>query len=200
MKRARPYNRESALNAALKLFWRKGYHATSLKDLEGALNMKPGSIYAAFSSKEALFLATLELYFHQHRDAIRTMVQEAETPLADLADYLRELAQKPETDTGCHACMLIKTLLDTTEAEQEIAEKARLYLDQLKAELTAAFERAKSLGELPPEASSERLARHFQSDITALKIEAHRGTDPAELSALAESMAREWEQMRLQPT
>ncbi|MEP3669912.1 MAG: TetR family transcriptional regulator, partial [Roseibium sp.] len=37
MKRAQPYDREKALDAAQDLFWRKGYHATSLKDLEAAL-------------------------------------------------------------------------------------------------------------------------------------------------------------------
>ncbi|MDX1730552.1 MAG: helix-turn-helix domain-containing protein, partial [Aurantimonas coralicida] len=47
---ARPYDRDAALDAALRLFWAKGYHATSLKDLEAALTMKPGSIYAAFQS------------------------------------------------------------------------------------------------------------------------------------------------------
>ena len=62
MARTASYDRDQALDAAMTLFWLKGYHATSLKDLEGALKMKPGSIYAAFQSKEALFRATLERY------------------------------------------------------------------------------------------------------------------------------------------
>lgn len=55
MTRAAPYDRETALDAAMALFWDKGFHATSLKDLEAALAMKPGSIYAAFVSKENLY-------------------------------------------------------------------------------------------------------------------------------------------------
>lgn len=199
MKRARPYNREAALDAALTLFWRKGYHATSLKDLEAALKMKPGSIYAAFSSKESLFLSALERYFHRNRDELRSMVEEAETPLNGLADYLRELGQKHEADPECHACMLIKTLLDTTASEAAIAQRARLYLDQMREEFTAIFDLAKSRGELPPDADSDRLARRYQSDITALKIEAHRGTDQVELGTLAEDMARELERQHSQP-
>ena len=55
MARRAGYDRDEVLARAQALFWRKGYHTTSLKDLEAALNMRPGSIYAAFGSKEALF-------------------------------------------------------------------------------------------------------------------------------------------------
>jgi len=60
MARAANYDRDVALAAALSVFWRKGYHATSLKDLETNLDMKPGSIYAAFESKENRYLLALE--------------------------------------------------------------------------------------------------------------------------------------------
>tara|TARA_R110002072_G_scaffold11431_35_gene51753 strand:+ start:6095 stop:6697 length:603 start_codon:yes stop_codon:yes gene_type:complete len=196
MTRARPYDRDTALDAALTVFWQKGYHATSLKDLEAALNMKPGSIYAAFSSKESLFLSALERYFRQNREELRSLAEQAETPLKGLADHLRGIGRKHDADPQCRACMLIKTLLDTTASEDMIADTARRYLDQIKAEIAAAFDLAKSRGELPQDADSDRLARRYQSNITALKIEAHRGTDKADLAALAEDMAHEVERLR----
>ena len=55
MSRTALYNRHDALERALQLFWQKGFHATSLKDIEQALDMRPGSIYAAFGNKEGLF-------------------------------------------------------------------------------------------------------------------------------------------------
>ncbi|MGB2139878.1 MAG: helix-turn-helix domain-containing protein, partial [Psychrobacter sp.] len=51
MSRTTLYNRQEALDRAVKLFWHKGFHATSLKDIEQALDMRPGSIYAAFGNK-----------------------------------------------------------------------------------------------------------------------------------------------------
>ena len=60
MARKAGYDREKVLDKALELFWAKGYHGTSLKDLEVALDMRPGSIYAAFGSKEALFTAVVQ--------------------------------------------------------------------------------------------------------------------------------------------
>ena len=63
MPRTPQFHRETALNNALQLFWRQGYHATSMKDIEEAMDMRPGSIYAAFGNKESLFKEALDSYF-----------------------------------------------------------------------------------------------------------------------------------------
>lgn len=200
MKRARPYDREAALDAALNLFWTKGYHATSLKDLEAALNMKPGSIYAAFSSKEALYLAALERYSHLHRDRLRKLGEEAGSPLKALADLMRNVAQCSSDDPDCRPCMLIKTLVDVTTDDDQIARQSRQYLDEVRNEVAALFALAKSKGELPPDADPLRLAQRYQSELSALKIEAHCATDREGLLALAEDMAQQFEQLRVPPS
>ncbi len=199
MKRARPYDREAALDAALNLFWTRGYHATSLKDLEAALDMKPGSIYAAFSSKEALYLAALERYFRQNRDSLRTIGEEAGSPLKALADLMRNVARCSNDDPNCRPCMLIKTLVDVTTDDDEIARYSRQYLDEMRGEFVSLFELAKSKGELPPDADPVRLARRYQSELSALKIEAHCAIDREGLFALAEDLAQQVEQLRVSP-
>ncbi|HSS64142.1 MAG TPA: TetR/AcrR family transcriptional regulator [Gammaproteobacteria bacterium] len=49
--------RRDILDAAARLFARQGYHATSMRDIAGAAEMLPGSVYYHFSSKETLLLA-----------------------------------------------------------------------------------------------------------------------------------------------
>lgn len=197
MQRARPYDRDTALDAALTLFWQKGYHATSLKDLETALNMKPGSIYAAFSSKETLFGLALERYFEKNRAEFLSTMKKAGSPLSGLAEFLRNLGRMTEDDPKCRACMLVKTLLNTTAEDTAIATQVGEYLVLMEKEMAAVFERAKQLGELPENADPRRLARRFQSDITALKIEAYRSVDPEELAASADELAQDIEAMRV---
>jgi len=197
MTRAKPYDRDTALDAALSLFWAKGYHATSLKDLEGALAMKPGSIYAAFTNKETLYLAALERYFHQNRDAFRAMVQTAKSPLQALADHLRSYGDAPDEDTPCRACMLVKTILDIPTEDAPIAQRARTYLDDMKQEMSAAFAQAQSDGELAADADVDALALRYQADVTALRIEAHRGTELKAVLKLADAKAAELEELRV---
>lgn len=197
MARARPYDRDAALDAAQALFWRKGYHATSLKDLEAALNMRPGSIYAAFSSKEALYGLALERYYQKNSAQFRAMVEGAETPLTGLVAFLRGLADVSAGDPQCRACMLVKTLLTATEADAAIAAQAEDYLERMEAAMEEMFQRAQARGEIAADADCRRLARRFQSDVTALKIAAQRGVAQEELAQMADDAAQYYEGLRL---
>lgn len=93
----------------MSLFWRKGYHAASLKDLETALKMKPGSIHAAFSSKETLYLPALKRCFEKSRADFRAQMAAAASPLAGLAAHIRSYARLAPDDAARQACMLTKT-------------------------------------------------------------------------------------------
>lgn len=196
MKRSARYNRDVAIEAALNLFWEKGYHATSLKDLEAALRMKPGSIYAAFTNKETLYRETLKRYFDQSLTSLKAAFEAASSPLEGLENYLRELGRCGPDDPHGRACMLIKTILDTGATDEAIAGDATRYLDEILQEFASAFERAKLAGEIGNDLDTMRLARRFQSNVSALRIEIHRGIDKRAQAALADDMIAEIEQLR----
>jgi len=198
MARAANYDRETALDAAVTLFWRKGYHATSLKDLELGLNMKPGSIYAAFESKENLYLLAIERYFNASRSGFRTLLKEAPSPLEALAAHFHSFTALSPSDQSRQACMLTKTLVDTKATDPKIAEATQSYLDAVCAEFEVAFEAARAAGQIPAGADPARLARRHQANVTALRVELHRGTPQDTIVALADDMAQEV--LNLSPT
>jgi len=190
MKNARPYDRDVALDAAMTLFWEKGYYATSLKDLESALKMKPGSIYAAFNSKENLFQLVLERYYERNKRELRASVEKVGSPLLALAEHLRAIGRAPSGDQPAKACMLVKTLLSMTAEDAGIAQAASQYMSGMENEMVAIFQLAIKQGELPHDADVRQLAKRFQGDVTLLRIEAQRGIDPTELNASAERLAQ----------
>lgn len=197
MARAANYDRDAALQAAMALFWRKGFHATSLKDLEAALKMKPGSIYAAFDSKENLYLLALKRYFDASRAGFRALVANAQSPLTALADHIRSYADLPPEDTGRQACMLTKTLVDTRGTDPAIVAVTRGYLDAICDDFAGAFEAARDKGEIASDADPRRLARRYQANITALRVELHRGASDKAIRDLVEDMASEIEALRV---
>lgn len=199
MKRARPYDREKALSAAMSLFWEKGYHATSLKHLEGALKMKPGSIYAAFGSKEALFLLALEHYYVASTARFNEVINAADSPLGALTDHLRSYARLASTDPQAQACMVFRTFVDTRGTEPSIAAKSLEYTLSIRKEFAAAFDAARQAGELPHDVDITRLARRFQSYVNMLRIELHQGSAQDEVAELAEDFAQSLESMRVAP-
>lgn len=191
MARAANYDRDAALDAAMAVFWRKGYHATSLKDLEVALNMKPGSIYAAFESKENLYLLAISRYFEASREGFRAQMAKSTSPLAGLAAQFQSYIDLAGADRSRQACMLMKTLVDTKSTDPKIAKVSQNYLDQMCAEFAASFEAARDAGELPQDVDPKRLARRFQANVTALRVELMRGASKEDIAALAADMARE---------
>lgn len=197
MTRATPYNREAALDAAMSLFWEKGFHATSLKDLEAALKMKPGSIYAAFTSKENLYLLALERYFEKSRKGFRDQITRAASPLSGLAAHFLAYTQLASKDVARQACMLTKTLVDTRTTEPVIADRTRCYLIAMQQEFSEIFKRAQTAGEVDPAADPDRLARRFQANLAALRLELHLGIEPKKTAELAEDMAQEIEHLRV---
>lgn len=194
MTRMPSYDRDAALEAAVRLFWAKGYHATSLKDLEAALNMRPGSIYAAFKSKQALFLAAMERYFEKLQTGFRAHMAQADSPLAGLTRFLRAYAEDGP-GARVHACLLLKTLLEATTTDSEIADPARDYLDRMKGEFEAGFLAAKAAGDLPDTADTGRLARRYQAALTSLQVELQRGLSGAELSGFVDDLTEPFEQL-----
>src|SRR5579871_214954 len=55
--------RDRLIDAAMNLFWEKGYANTSMSDLLGAAKANSGSFYHFFKSKEDLLVAVLDKYF-----------------------------------------------------------------------------------------------------------------------------------------
>lgn len=62
MARTKEFDPDAALRAALELFWRRGYEATSMSDLVEHLGVGRASIYATFGNKRELYLKALARY------------------------------------------------------------------------------------------------------------------------------------------
>lgn len=62
MARSITFDEQDIIKKAQKAFWKSGFHATSLHDLETATGLRPGSIYNTFGSKHKLFLLCLKDY------------------------------------------------------------------------------------------------------------------------------------------
>ncbi|MCA9695658.1 MAG: helix-turn-helix transcriptional regulator, partial [Myxococcales bacterium] len=57
----------------MEVFWREGFHGASIAQLGAAMGLRPGSIYAAFGSKEGLFREALAAYTRQVRARARAL-------------------------------------------------------------------------------------------------------------------------------
>ncbi|MBK8974003.1 MAG: TetR/AcrR family transcriptional regulator [Hahellaceae bacterium] len=103
------FDKETALEAAMHVFWKKGYSGASLADLTESMGINKPSLYATFGNKEALFIQATEYYVeHVARTHCQYLVQEG-IPLRDrLKNYLMSVvasqcdSSKPK---GCYVAL-----------------------------------------------------------------------------------------------
>jgi len=193
MPRKAAFDRQAALERAMTLFWTRGYANTSLKDIEAALDMRPGSIYAAFGSKEKLFRSALELYAERSRTALHEALSEAASPLEGLATHVRRLGRAMQAPGPAKACMLMKTLLEAPDEEGVLRGAAEDMMRQAEAAFRDAFQAAKDAGQIPADKDPARLASRLQSEIIGLRAYAQRSDASGRIESLSEDIARDLE-------
>lgn len=197
MGRSATYDKDKVLKAAMDLFWARGYHMTSLKDLERVLDMRPGSIYAAFGSKEALFRAALDRYAAAGRSALEEALAQSGSSIAGIAAHVRMFGGIVRGDLSSRACMLVKTLLETPDDEPELRRLVEDMMRQTETAFAEAFRAARDAGEIAPDADPDQLAARLQAAIFGLRAYAQR-TDAADrVERIAEDIARDVETLRI---
>ncbi|MDN5565237.1 MAG: TetR/AcrR family transcriptional regulator [Psychrobacter sp.] len=189
MARAQLHNRQDSLDRALQLFWQKGFHATSLKDLEKALDMRPGSIYAAFGSKDGLFQEALDHYAHKAMVELQRTLQAHSSPLLGLAAYLRLLGGIRDEVLPSRACMLVKSLLELGQREELALDKVETMLAGMETYFTNCFIESQGLGEIDKQLDPIRLGRRLQAEVMGLRAFAQRDIDSRAVHEVAEDMA-----------
>lgn len=93
-------SKNAILEAAISLFSRNGYHATSMQDIAHAVNIKKPSLYHHFESKEAILLEILETGMAQLISEMEAIVASDAPPdeklRAAIQAHARIIANNPE--------------------------------------------------------------------------------------------------------
>lgn len=137
---ARPveFDRLVARDRALLLFWRRGYHATSLADLLEAMEISRSSFYAAFGDKRSLFLECLDLFAERTLGFLgATLTQDQ--PLADLKRFF-ELGLGRMGEGESHwGCLLVNTSLEMAGVDEGLSHRASGHLSRVQAAFEASL-------------------------------------------------------------
>ncbi|WP_445680889.1 TetR/AcrR family transcriptional regulator [Radicibacter daui] len=192
--RPRAFDREAALARATRLFWERGYEATSISDLTEVMGIGSPSLYAAFGSKEALYAEALHHYCEKNEPyawagflTARTAREAVQCLLMDSAAAL----------TGCIAdlprgCMVTLSSVGS-EGHAELGELVRSFRAITLERLTARIKEGASKGEIPATVDIHALARFVQTVQNGMSILARDGVERRELESVAELAMAGWD-------
>lgn len=183
------HDREQSLARAVDLFWAQGFHATSIKDLERALDMRPGSIYMAFGSKRRLFSEALDRYAAQGLTELEAQLAACPSSIKGLAAYVRSLGGLHDRAAPCRACLLVKSLLELGEREPAARDRADALLAGMEQRFIEGFRAAQAAGELAAGHDPVLLGRRLQAEVMGLRAYAQRSVGHTAVRELANDIA-----------
>ncbi|MFE7272958.1 TetR/AcrR family transcriptional regulator [Streptomyces sp. NPDC057623] len=187
MARTKEFDPEAALQAALELFWRRGYEATSMSDLVEHLGIGRASLYATFGNKHELYLKALERYA---RAGLPPIVRELSRPgpaLPAVRSVVRRYASEAaDGQLRLSGCLVTNTATELAPHDPAAARWVERNWDQLETVLHAALVRARAQGELPADRDPLTLARMLLVLLQGLRVVGKASSDPARVRDAAE--------------
>lgn len=125
--RPRSFDEGAALDAAMMVFWQKGFEATSLDDLTKAMGLSRSSFYGAFGCKQDLFLRAVE---HYSRSGLSRLKAVADTSDGDPVEAMMTALSNPEG--GQDGCLLVNCITELAPHDEQVAAIGRRHLEMIE--------------------------------------------------------------------
>ena len=175
MARTKEFRPEAALDAAMQLFWLKGYGATSMRDLLDGMGIGRGSFYDTFGDKHALFLAALDRFEEARTGWIGETLEGS--GLDGIEEVFRRSIEGLLGFEPRRGCLLANTAVELAPHDPEVAGRISRYVRRTEEAFTGALARAQEAGEIPVDGDPKVLARFLVSNLHGLRVLARAGAD-----------------------
>lgn len=172
------FNRDDVIEKAKNLYWEKGYHATSMRNLQDVVDMRPGSIYAAFGNKDNLFKEALNRYAEESAANLANSIAQEKTVLAGLKRFIRNVTVCSKGTAPSGMCMVVKTIGELTQNDSpDLLAHATNILERVESSFVKTFQQAINNGEISSDKDPAELARYFQIQVIGLRTYAQVSND-----------------------
>jgi AcrR family transcriptional regulator len=121
--RPREFNRDAALDKALRVFSERGYHAASITELTDAMELTAGSVYKAFGDKRGIFLAAFDRYRQVRLDLIDARIAAVAGGRGKLHALLTVYAESSFGTIGRQGCLVVGSATELALFDREASDK-----------------------------------------------------------------------------
>ena len=178
-----------ALEAAMRVFWEKGYEGSTLADLTEAMGINRSSMYATFGDKEALFRLAIARYAEGPAAYMREALEQP-TVRAVVEALLRgalELLTDPSHPRGC---LSVQGALACGSHAEPMKQAMIEWRKQGESGIQKRLQRARREGGLAKNVDPGDLARYISTVLTGLGVQAANGSTRAEMMRLVDIALR----------
>jgi TetR/AcrR family transcriptional repressor of nem operon len=183
----RRFDLNHVLDQMVEVFWRKGYAATSIQELEAATNLNRPSLYAAFGGKEEMFLAVLRRYGDKYNAHLMAALQQPGSAREALCLYFDKLAAQLSDHHLPPGCLLANTVLEFGSAKEALGRYVREQLAMIESGFYQAIRRGQIENEFRRSLDPRVMARLLTATAEGMALLARSDFGEAALRDIARS-------------
>ncbi|KXY41503.1 TetR/AcrR family transcriptional regulator [Bacillus sp. TH22] len=170
MARTREFDEDQVLDAAMQLFWEKGYEATSLSDLTSRMGIQRPSIYSTFGDKKELFEAALRRYTMSRASDIRNRLQSHSSVKEAFSIFFADVVNEEYAGDLSKGCFCINTMVELAPHDERFEILTREHQMYLAVIFQETIERGIQSGELEANTDAKSLAQALIVSLIGLTV------------------------------
>ncbi len=169
MARVLHHSYNDLIEKAQEIFWLKGYKGVSVKELSEHLEVSQSVLYNKYS-KEMLFTGSLDFYTTTYSDPFLKQLRETTEGLESLKLFFYELIAALLNKTFPKSCLMVNTIVELRNENQEVVHRYDDYLEALKNSYLVVLEKAFALGQFTKKNRMDDYAEFLLGMIFSLSI------------------------------
>jgi TetR/AcrR family transcriptional repressor of nem operon len=190
MARTKAFNEDQILDKAVELFWRQGYHATSIQDVVDTLRINRASLYGTYGDKHTLFVRALQRYRSDQAQVMVRFVQGPGSPLDKIKALLNRTAKATLSDREQKGCFLINSAMELVNQDPEIARIVTDDRRDIEDALEQLIRQGQQSGAITTTQDARALAQFVFSSISGLRVVGKMNPDKKALDNIVEMIAK----------
>ncbi len=120
MPKVKLFDEKLILEKAMELFWKKGFHATSIQDLVNYLGISRSSIYDTYGGKNELFYKSFQLYRTTNITGFSNFLNQQKDVKKGLRKLFEMAIEQSVADTDRKGCFVVNTTTELVPGDVEI--------------------------------------------------------------------------------
>ncbi|MFF8958731.1 TetR/AcrR family transcriptional regulator [Streptomyces sp. NPDC014894] len=177
MARPRQFDEKNAVTSATELFWRRGYHATSVRDLGDKLRLTPSSLYRTFTDKHTLFLRALDHYRATESAQARQRLDVSDRPVREvLREWMLWLVTCPPGKAG-RGCFVVNTATELGTTDDKVRQRTEAAFEVTRQALRSALAEGRDRGELFDDLDIDDAVELLFTTVLGLRVRERAGHD-----------------------
>lgn len=183
MARTKSFNKEDVVERAMNLFWKQGYHATSMQDIVKHVGLNRSSLYESFEGKKDLFDQSLDNYCRINREGVKTMLGNETSVKAGIRNLLHSSVActlEDEERKGCFVVNSTTELVPDDEVLLKALSRNRVLFEKV---FLGFMKKGVESGEIAPDKDIKTLSGLIYTLFSGLNVIAKLEKSPKKLMA-----------------